>query len=250
MSSYFDNGGFIGVNASFSNTSNLILNNLILRLDAAESESYPGSGTTWFDISDKNNNGILTNGPVYNNTYFDFDGNDDYVDLGTIATSNALQLSSPAGGGLTIMFASWFDTGGDGFQRVIDKSNSGSAANGWAIYPNNASPNAGSLIFQENSGPGQSSLTTPSANTWEIWAYTWSVSGGDWVWYRNGAVLNSGTRTYSIPSVATNLRIGTWNHSDARELNGRIGFMLVYEKPLSSAEVLHNYNLLKGRFGL
>ena len=226
------------------------IQNIILYLDVNNSSSYPGTGTTWTDLSTEGNNGTLTNGPVYNTTYFDFDGDNDYVELGTITTSNPLQLSSPAGGGLSISFAVWFDTGGDGFQRVIDKSNSGVGANGWAIYSNSSTPNAGPLIFQSGDGATLTSTVTPTANTWSIWTFTWNSSTGAWVWYQNGSVVNSATATYSIPSVETNMRIGTWNHTVARELNGRVGFILIHEKALTSTEIQQIFNKYKNTYGL
>ena len=45
--------------------SRIITENLVLCLDAANSKSYPGSGTTWTDLSGNGNNATLTNGPTY-----------------------------------------------------------------------------------------------------------------------------------------------------------------------------------------
>ena len=50
--------------ASFAGP-NLINDNLVLCLDASNTQSYPGSGTTWTDISDKGNNGTLANGAAF-----------------------------------------------------------------------------------------------------------------------------------------------------------------------------------------
>ena len=68
-------------------TSNIITNGLIIQLDASKSSSYPGSGTTWFDIT-STNNGTLTNGPTYTAAsplYFVFDGTNDYVNISDVA---------------------------------------------------------------------------------------------------------------------------------------------------------------------
>ena len=46
---------------------NIVRNGLVLCLDAASKRSYPGSGTTWTDLSGLNNNGTLTNGPTFSN---------------------------------------------------------------------------------------------------------------------------------------------------------------------------------------
>ena len=224
----------------------VVTDNLLLRLDAANPASYSGTGTTWSDISGNGFDGTLTNGPVWNNTYFEFDGDNDYVEMGTITTSNPLQLSSPSGGGLTIMFASWFDGTGDSFQRIVDKSDGGSAANGWTIWRN--SGQTFTLAQDDLSFP--SGASAPVDNTWEIWAVTHEVSTGNFVWYKNGSVDLAASATYSIPSVQTGMRLGTWNHTDARELNGRIGFFMIYDKVLSGAEITQNYNALKGNYGL
>jgi hypothetical protein len=236
--------------ASASSGDNTVSENLLLYLNAAASASYPGTGTTWFDLSGNGYNGVLTNGPVYNSTYFDFDGDNDYVEMGTIGTSHPLQLSSPSGGGITIMLALWFDTGGDAFQRVVDKSNNGSSANGWSIYPNNPTPNAGQLNFEFSGGTDLQSGIIPTANTWSIWSFTWNSSTGAWEWKQNNSSTATGTRTYAIPSVETGMRLGTWNHSTGRELNGRIGFLMVYDKVLSSTELSQNYDALKANYGL
>ena len=63
---------------------NIKLTNMIARYDAAEPESYSGTGTTWTDISTNTNNGTLANSPTYSTTYgvgFQFNKNNTYVAL-------------------------------------------------------------------------------------------------------------------------------------------------------------------------
>lgn len=70
-----------------------ITNGLILNLDAANYKSYPGSNTTWTDLSGYRNNGTLTNGPTFstlNGGGITFDGVDDYV----IGTSDFTTVTS------------------------------------------------------------------------------------------------------------------------------------------------------------
>ena len=65
----------------------VVTNGLVLALDAADRNSYPGSGTAWTDISGRGNTGTLTNGPTYssaNGGSIVFDGTNDYVDCGSI----------------------------------------------------------------------------------------------------------------------------------------------------------------------
>lgn len=228
-----------------------VTENLILLLDANDSSSYPGSGTDWFDLSPEGNDGVLTNGPVYNSTYFEFDGDNDYVELGTITTANPLQLSSPAGGGLSISFAAWFDGTGDSFQRIIDKSNSGAGSKGYCIY--NTGTGGTALELQQNTLFQSRLRSTESAiifSTWAVFTITFNSSTGAWVWYKNGSIDSSGAVSYSIPTAQTNARIATWNHTDARELDGRIGFIAVHEKPVTSTEASDIFNHYKDIYGL
>ena len=60
----------------------IVTDGLVLLLDAGNTKSYPGTGTTWTDISRNGNNGTLTNGPTFdsaNGGSLVFDGVDDYV---------------------------------------------------------------------------------------------------------------------------------------------------------------------------
>ena len=69
----------------------IVTDGLVLYLDAANSRSYPGTGTAWFDLTGRGNNAVLTNGPVFSSggstsegaggKYFLFDGGNDYASI-------------------------------------------------------------------------------------------------------------------------------------------------------------------------
>lgn len=66
---------------AFGNGPRIVTDNLIIALDAGDRNSYPGSGTTWNDLSGNNCSGSLINGPTYINNSgggISFDGVDDY----------------------------------------------------------------------------------------------------------------------------------------------------------------------------
>jgi hypothetical protein len=69
----------------YNYTGGIVTNGLVLNLDAAKVDSYPGTGTTWRDISGNNNNGTLTNGPTLTgsgkNLAITFDGTNDYTEI-------------------------------------------------------------------------------------------------------------------------------------------------------------------------
>jgi hypothetical protein len=77
----------------------IVTSGLVLALDAADKNSYPGSGTTWTDLSGNGNNGTLVNGPTFssaNGGSIVFDGVDDYVTCGTNSSTlvSSMTISS------------------------------------------------------------------------------------------------------------------------------------------------------------
>ena len=65
------------------NTS-IVTDGLVLCLDAANAKSYPGTGTTWYDISGNNNNATLYGSPVVSNGVFQFNGTTQYATVGSV----------------------------------------------------------------------------------------------------------------------------------------------------------------------
>jgi len=79
------------LNLKTADAISIVTSGLVFYVSAAESTSYPGSGTTWTDISTNSNNGTLTNGPTFDSGdggSIVFDGTDDYVELGSVDSSN------------------------------------------------------------------------------------------------------------------------------------------------------------------
>mgnify|MGYP000212112688 CR=1 FL=1 len=65
------------------------LSGLVLHLDAGNTSSYPGTGTTWTDLSGNGYNGTFTNGPIFsaaNGGCIVFDGVNDYVAGGNLGS--------------------------------------------------------------------------------------------------------------------------------------------------------------------
>ena len=228
----------------------IVTNGLALHLDAGNSASYPGTGTTWTDLSGNENDGTLTNGPTYDSSdggSIVFDGDNDFIDLGTIGVSHPLQLDN----GFTISWWGIQSGSGDLFQRIIDKSNGGLGLNGWAIYPlGQGEPDTQLTLNYDGNEGGINSSTRLSSTSWQNWSITWSSSSNQWIWYLNGSVDNSGYKTYNVPTFQTNARIGSWNHSTQREYKGKISSVLIYTRPLTASEIAKNYNALRDRYGL
>jgi hypothetical protein len=212
---------------------NLVDSGLILELDAGNTKSYPGTGTTWFDKSGYANNGTLINGPTFNTGSLGsivFDGIDDYVNLGkpTILDLTTLTLSA------------WVRTTTSVNQIVIGKSYLSS-------YYMNISPNTKTFSFWTNGS------TLPSTTISTI---------GDPVWCNIVGTINSISKNIYFNGIINSSTAGSVVGIDTNDvyignspvLNnpfvGNIANIQIYNRALSADEVLQNYNALKSRFGL
>jgi hypothetical protein len=83
--------GIWNLNAVYENNLRppIVTSGMILHLDASNPSSYPGSGTTWTDLSGAGNNGTIQSGVTYNSGgYFSFNGTTNgYVSMPLLTTS-------------------------------------------------------------------------------------------------------------------------------------------------------------------
>jgi len=120
---------------------NIVTDGLVFAVDAANPSSYVSGSGVWKDQTVNQNDGTLTNSPTFdssNGGSIVFDGLDDYIELGSVDSNNPLSLYGQTEFSIDLWLKP--DYTGDTFQRVIDKSSSGSGANGWCvIYPHSTS---------------------------------------------------------------------------------------------------------------
>jgi len=229
------------------NPSIAALSNLVLYYDASNVKSYPGAGTSIYDMSGNNNTGTLTNGPLWsaaNNGVVSFDGSNDYIASSvnfmsgfTAFTFEAWVLLSATGtaGGPICAYNRFSPPEHNGPQFGISDT---------GIYLVNYYVNGSSYIY----APVTIATTT---NTWVHMAGSWT--SGSLKIYRNGiditsTISTSGTPPTSISSDPTvTFQVGQ-TRSDQSCFNGKIGLVKVYNKVLTQTEVKQNYDATKGRF--
>ena len=213
---------------------NISTNGLVLALDAANTKSYPGSGTTWTDVSGNNNNGTLTNGPTFNSANggnIVCDGVDDYIlhSSPTLTTFTIDITYSP----LT------FDTNtATGRYNYILASFD---ANMFCRYNNT---NSGNNILLANHGGTDivlSSLGHVINSTYNI-VITFDDSTKNTRIYINSSLLSNTTYSATL-RYQGNRQLGV-------TFNSRIYSYKVYNRILTATEVLQNYNGTKSRFNL
>jgi hypothetical protein len=226
---------------------NIVTNGLVLNLDAINPNSYPQSGTIWYDTSGNNNNGTLTNGTAWipngSQTSFSFDGVDDLVNCGN--TTSILSITNQ----LTFGGFVKFNTFGT-FRRFIFKDNGTEG-----VFESFYNPNVSKFDFELVTSSGRTSVrstTTPSINT--IYYLIGTYDGLNIKIYVNGVLENTVSKTGNISiGPGGGLFLGNTNggaNPYSFYLNGNIYSTQIYNRALSADEVSQNYNALKTRFGL
>jgi len=217
----------------------VVTNGLVLALDAADRNSYPGSGTTWTDLSGNGNNGTLTNGPTYDSEVggcFSFDGTNNWIDIPTpnLSSSN-----------YTVIGASRFITitrPGLLAGRTISSKN-----NNWLVgqygYPAGATGTNGAY-FAEGWLTGAS---LPTDTNWRIYAATGNISGDIYELYVNGILMDSGNGGSAGPN---GFALGRGTSAYNEYSNSKISYVLAYNRVLTASEIQQNFNALRGRFGI
>jgi hypothetical protein len=228
---------------------NIVKDGLVLDLDAAKKDSYPGTGTVWRDVSGNGYTGSLTNGPTFSSTNGGsvvFDGTNDYVTLGTPSILNGVQVP------LTIC--------GWGYLNSISGNRTL-----YGVYANTGGGNIYSMIrtdsgtlkyYASNSGGAFQSQGTfnIAINTWYFYAavVSGSLSSPNVTIYRNNSSESFSYGTFtSTPALNVDFRVGGNQAQPFSEgWSGNIPSIQIYNRALSASEVTQNYNALKGRFGL
>ena len=237
-------------------TTDIIADGLIFNMDAANRASYVPYATSSYNTLDLSTSGSLENGinflqPPTSASCWDFDGTDDYIELGQIDSSNPISFV----GTTENTWEAWINSKGTGdeWQRIIDKSSSGGGENGY-FFSLGATAGDGKIWCKIDNRTGINGVLISgyTDNVWQHLVVTRvNNTTNGWKTYLNGvlkAELNSGNDPF--PTDTEGCRIGSWNHSTAREFNGQIVAVRLYNRALSANEVLHNFNALKGRFGL
>lgn len=211
----------------------IVTQGLVLDLDAAKRDSYPGTGTVWNDISGNQNNGTLVNGPTFSSTnggLITFDGVDDYSNLGTRIQNYSVFTTS-----------FWIN------YLVFSTSHRSPLGDSFQLYSYHIIFLNGGMFLGFSSGYTGLPYTdavphnTVSINNWYNFVITKNYSD-DITFYQNGVSLGTTNKSGAVSLTS----IGKGYVYD----NARISNVLFYNKALSSTEVLQNYNATKGRFGL
>ena len=221
----------------------IVEDGLVLALDAGNTKSYPGSGTTWTDLSGNGNNGTLTNGPTYsssNGGSIVFDGSNDYVSTNYTATFQDFTLCG---------FVKADNPNGKNWEDIIDSYDLDSSD--WCritLYQGKPS-----LEIDANSS--RSSVTSSTIATADQWYHIVGVrSGTTGYLYINGILNKQNSVTGNVISADTDSQFFIGNISRPTSLsegwNGNIAQVSIYNRALTASEIQQNFNATRSRFGI
>jgi hypothetical protein len=222
---------------SFVHSPKIVTDGLVLALDAGNTKSYTSGSTTWYDKSGNANNGTLTNGPTFssaNGGSIVFDGTNDYVSCGN---PSIFQINQGT-------ISAWvkISSPGSDYKGIITKQSN------YGLFIQD-----GILVTYD--WGNISSRTTGiniSDNTWKYTAMTFTTNTGspsnNAIIYLNGTSVLTTTIKFSGNTVE--LQIGNGGPSSSQFISGNIAGASLYNRALSSAEVLQNFNATRGRYGI
>ena len=213
------------------NTS-LVRDGLVLHLDAANKKSYPGTGTTWTDMSGSGNNTTLVNGVGYstaNKGAMTFDGINDYILTPVNIDANPNTVST------------WFRASTISGARGIVLTDNGGWDKGFEITDGVFNTHVGSNL----SSTGVSALV----NTWYFGTIIYTSTSMSF--YING--VNVWNSTAPGGTSGSTVEIGRANYpagSGSRYFIGDISYVSIYNRALTALEIQKNFNTLRGRYGI
>ena len=228
---------------------NFVTDGLVFAVDMSSTRSYPGSGNIVYDLSGNGYNFTSSTRPTFT----------------SVNGINCMDFTSGNGEHMDSAINSPFT--GDNFAISVSAVvNENSTGNYKAILSQNEQDGMDSMCFVSLSGkfgtdhwsPGGRRLVSAHGSN-QIHMVTWTVPSWDehqtttLKIYINGVAQS--TEEYSVDTVgslvADAFRIGNWQLSRAdMDFDGQIYAVSCYNKELSAAEVLQNYNAYKNRFNI
>lgn len=236
---------------------NLVLRNLLLNRQHWSRQNLvahwimnEGGGNILYDASDELNYGTVINEPNWEigkfGSLLNFDGVDDYVDIGDVVYSNILTVSA--------WVKTNISTTGDKIYTIVkrDWAQGGGVGDEWALLV----INNGNLIFQGWDNIGVIFNINAGTIIQDEWTYIVGVHTGSEAYaYVNGVLVGSDLTTGTIQDTTASINIGHFQNHTTRYYDGIIDNVRIYKRALSVDEVffLYNnqypeYNKLKIRF--
>lgn len=225
---------------SYSNGPKIIQSGLVMCLDAGNTKSYAGSGTTWADLSVPKNNGTLNNSPTYTGSFgggFVLNGTNNYISVACLPNTVRSYNS-------TTVFWVKLPVYSGGQRCIMSYRGYG----GGSLYIGKQS--GGIFCFYDQLSTAGYTVGSITDNTNAMVAVTCDATNNFLSVYINGILAGSVARTGWVTSYNTAITLGYDAGGTNEYMIGNMYRFMHYNRVLSASEVLQNYNASKGRFGI
>lgn len=212
----------------------MVTNGLVYCIDPMNPKSYNGIGNSVLDISGNNYTSYMTGSALTysNNRTYNFNTTSDNL----LATNCNLTL-----GDFTCCIA-FRDNGTPPYGRLVDKN----YTDGFFLSRNSTTPNSwGGGILEAVSPYG---IWIPLQDG--IWHYLVSIRNSTTHILYGDGIQNTTSNTVSSALLSNiNMGIGNWYYN-SQHFKGEIGLVQLYNRALTEAEVLQNFNSIKNRYNI
>lgn len=246
MLATFGGGSARGFNPGVTGGEDIVTDQLYWHVDAANSSSYSGSGTTWTDLI-SSQNATLVNTPTYSTSsangggaFFFNSDNSEYATTSFTKTQAAFSVSAwhrPA------------SDQADGGQHAIMNTFEDASAEWWSLSTSGASRGNAQFVCDNDGSKVTLNGSSTVADSWQM--ITGTRSGANMKLYVNASVVATSTSltTSDITGVEP-LWIASRSGGYGEVYKGYISDLKIYTKELSASEVTQNHNALKDRYGV
>jgi hypothetical protein len=218
----------------------IITTDLLLYLDAGNTTSYSGSGTTWYDLSTNVNHGTLATASMANTASnpkkFTFNGTSNYVSF------TPSKLNVPYTGKTVVVAAKMDPNFGTNVYRALFGNSSAYSRNfNFYIYQNGTGYQ---LHFADGGNNAFSNVLTLATNQWYVFATT--QENNTVKFFVNGVMVSSTSGPLSQYQTSTEEYVGKADNFWYGDINS----FFIYKRGLSEVEILQNFKALKSSLGL
>jgi hypothetical protein len=219
-----------------------VATNVVMYLDSGNSSSYPGTGTTWTDLSGNGKNISLSN-CTYSGSgaggYINFNGTNSFGSLGSAL------FGPPSSTSFSVSLWVYGNTDPTSPQEWFSQWDPSGSGQSLFVGPRSFSGGTARVYISD----GGSAIVPYTSNVWTNWTVINNVSENNAYIYSNGvlrATLGSkAAGTYSAP-----LYLGKQGSLDGEYFNGRMSIVRAFSRPLTSQEVTQEFNAFRARYGL
>jgi len=220
-----------------SNSGSVVTTGLELYLDAGNASSYPGSGTTWTDLTVNGRNGTLIGGPTYSATNggsIVFDGSNDLVQC-----TGSLTVTAAT-------FVTWIRRNGNQGQYDGILFSRGTNVTGMSFQVSNQIGYTWNDAF--NTYNWQSGLVVPDLTWCMVAVSVTSTAATAYLCQTSGITTSTNTVSHTS-SLINDIKIAQDEFS-TRYFTGNIAIAQLYNIALSADQIAQNFAADRARFGV